>query len=57
MDGTEDDMLWEDAIQEREVTEDETEVNDILQEDDPYDDAILESEWEELFNGNHARDD
>ena len=57
MDGTEDDMLWEDAIQEREVIEDETEVNDILQEDDPYDDAILESEWEELFNGNHARDD
>ena len=57
MDGTEDDMLWEDAIQEREVTEDETEVDDILQEDDPYEDAILESEWEDLFNGNHARDD
>ena len=57
MDGTEDNMLWEDAIQEREVIEDETEVNDILQEDDPYGDAILESEWEELFNGNHARDD
>ena len=56
MDGTEDDILWKDAIQEREMTEDENEINVVLQEDDPYDNAISKSGWEELFNGKEEED-
>ena len=54
MDGTEDDMLWEDSIQDRQVAEDEDEIDDLGDQDDPYDDNLSQAEREELFNGIHA---
>ena len=56
MDGTEDDMLWEDAMQDRQVAENEDEIDDVVDQDDPYDDNLPQAEWEELFNGIHADD-
>ena len=56
MDGTEDDMLWEDVIQDRQVAENEDEIDDVVDQDDPYDDNLPQAEWEELFNGIHADD-
>ena len=56
MNGTEDDMLWEDVIQDRQVAENEDEIDDVVDQDDPYDDNLPQAEWEELFNGIHADD-
>ena len=61
MDGTEDDILWENVTPDNEVvTAEQAAAEDLLdevvQEDDPYDDAIPEAEWEELFNGSHSHE-
>ena len=55
MDGTEDDILWEHNINNKDV-EHADEVDDLTEADDPYEDEILQSEWEDLFNGQHAHD-
>ena len=49
-------LLWEDVIQDRQVAENEDEIDDVVDQDDPYDDNLPQAEWEELFNGIHADD-
>ena len=44
------------AIQDRQVAENEDEIDDVVEQDDPYDDNLPQAEWEELFNGIHADD-
>ena len=56
MDGTEDDILWEHNLQDKEAEPVDDGADVLATEDDPYEDEIPQSEWEELFNGRHAAD-
>ena len=47
---------WHYVIQDRQVAENEDEIDDVVDQDDPYDDNLPQAEWEELFNGIHADD-
>ena len=60
MDGTEDDMLWDHHVCDRETSDSSTtelHAEDIVDPDDPYEDEIPFSYWEELFVGAHADDE
>lgn len=49
MDGTEDDLIWDEPAEE----EDEPEMND---EEDMYDDRLTENQWNELFGHSDEED-
>ena len=56
MDGTEDDILWDHRLRDREITASDQE-DEIADNDDPYNDQIPLSDWEDLFLGNHDDED
>ena len=47
LDGTEDDMVWEDRDESEEVDDDPAVPSD------PYDDEIVPADWEALFGGDN----
>lgn len=50
LDGSEDDLLWDDQANDN--VEEEADVDvPMADEVDPYDDTLHSSEWEELFGG------
>ena len=48
MDGTEDDIIWEHNLKDKDDG-----VDDLTTDDEPYEDQIPLADWEELFNGQH----
>ena len=56
MDGTEDDVLWEHNLKDKDSEPVDDGVDDLTTEDDPYEDETPQSEWGELFNDRHAAD-
>ena len=54
MDGTEDDLIWEHNLKDKDVEPKDNAVDDLAVEDDPYEDQIPLADWEDLFNGRHA---
>ena len=57
MDGTEDDIIWEHNLKDKDVDPQDDDVDDLTTEDDPYEDQITLGDWEELFNGQHSVED
>ena len=57
MDGTEDDLIWEHNLKDKDVEPKDDAVDDLAVEDDPYEDQIPLADWEDLFNGRHAAEE
>ena len=55
--GTEDDIIWEHNLKDKDVDPQDDGVDDLTTEDDPYEDQITLGDWEELFNGHHSVED
>ena len=54
MDGTEDDIIWEHNLKDKDVEPKDDVIDELATEDDPYEDQIPLADWEELFNGRHS---
>ena len=54
LDGTEDDLVWEDR--DREDPNDSEDVDDPGEPSDPYEDEIVPADWETLFGGTNDDD-
>ena len=57
MDGTEDDIIWEHNIKDKDVDPKDEGDDDLTTDDDPYEDQTPFADWEELFNGQCFRED